>query len=273
MMHLLRRFSFCAAIKVTTVPVNCAAQTFTQNLTFKLKIMLILSLQVHYPVWPTGTHARGLAGGAGPHHQEPAGLWHRDKGRDSPLKPPQPPLPQSSTPWPLTSKPLLGRQSLFVIKAHLGPRTAGHSECALCLSVSEIIYILKDGPEGEREKVRRCFPLSCYRRMHEECLIIDANSLHTRAHTQTLTHMSPSEIKNHALETAPSLQPKDWEIWLMMWKLLWQSKVVFVHMLYTIFHQGWSCPPCHDSGRLPLRLLLPKLEGLKCRATTPSSTS
>lgn len=82
--------------------------------------------------------------------------------------------------------------------------------CIMCLSVSEIIYILKDGPEGERE--RRRFPLSCYRRMHEECLIIDANSLHTHAHTHTstgLTHMSPSEIKNHALETAPSLQPKD----------------------------------------------------------------
>lgn len=53
--------------------------------------MSALSFQVHYPLGPAGTHAGGLAGGAGPHHQEPAGVLHRDEGRDSPLKPPSVP--------------------------------------------------------------------------------------------------------------------------------------------------------------------------------------
>lgn len=115
----------------------------------------------------------------------------------------------------------------------------------MCLSVSEIIYILKDGPEGERGRERDAV---FHWAATGGCMKSASSSTQTpftHAHTHTstgLTHMSPSEIKNHALETAPSLQPKDWEIWLMMWKLLWQSKVVFVHMLYTIFHQGWSCP-------------------------------
>lgn len=168
------------------------SQTTLNNLRFKVNLLLSFSdtaphhhimfsslffykyLQVHYPVWPTGTHARGLTGGTEPQYQEPAGLWHRDKRWDSPLKP-----PQSSTPWPLTSKPRLGRQSLFV--SHTWRNDLGQE-----LFVVNVHYV---SLTRNNQHYRRwswetcCFSLSCYRRMHEECLIINLDSPHTTVPT------------------------------------------------------------------------------------------
>lgn len=125
---------------------------------------ILLSLQVHYPVRPTGTHARGLTGGTGPQYQEPAGLWHGDEGWDSPLKP-----PQSSTPWPLTSTLRPGWRSLFVSHTHTHKHTWRRDS-------GQQLFVVNVHDVSQKERwswESCCFSLSCYRRVHEECLIIN----------------------------------------------------------------------------------------------------
>lgn len=136
--------SSCPSLRarISLQPVGTTTTTFS-NLRFKVNVLLCCSntaplhhimfslslqyVQVHHPVRPTGTHARGLAGGAEPHYPEPAGLWHSDERWDSPLKP-----LRSSTPWPLTSKPRLVERACLSHrhKKNLEPRAVCH-ECAL----------------------------------------------------------------------------------------------------------------------------------------------
>lgn len=99
--------------------------------------------------------------------------------------------------------------------------------------------------------------------MHEECLIIDPDSPRTSTVLTHHTLAKQSEPENQALETVLSLQPKDWEVWLMLWEVFGQSKGGFcahtVPDIKSLFHSGVKLPLCHDSGRFPSRLLLPTL--------------
>lgn len=222
------------------------------------RIMVILSLQVHYPLWPTGTHARGLAGGAVPHRQEPAGLRHRNEGRDSPLNPvPSSLYPECSTPWPLTSKPLLGQHSSLF-------HTDEGSSRAKSSSIVNVHYVsvsLRNNLQLKRWPCERQRELPFHTALlQEDAWRVPHHQRQLPSHTHLLDEHPP----------IPSNQRTERPDWFC--ERYFESQRLFYMLLYTIsFQQGWSCPHATSQVDFLSRLLLPKVEGLKRRATTPSS--
>ncbi|KAG7221254.1 hypothetical protein INR49_017395 [Caranx melampygus] len=122
----------------------------------------------------------------------------------------------------------------------------------MCLSGS-------DQKRSPRRRETCCFPLSCYRRMHEECLVIDPR--HPSTHTPLLTlltHIAPHlKLRSgHWKSTPSSLLPP----------LTKENRIITSPDL---FCSGVKLPSCHDSDQPPLHLFLPKLN---LGATTPSTT-
>lgn len=125
--------------------------------------MSFLPLQVHHSLRPAGTHARGRTrgtGGTGSQHQEPAGLCHRDEGRDSPLSQPPPPPPRA---WPVTPKPPPGPTELVFVSR--GPTARAEGKRRPIVNVHSVVSPKKkkfcvstfyvDVPERDRRERHR----------------------------------------------------------------------------------------------------------------------
>lgn len=143
------------------------------------------------------------------------------------------------------------------MKARLGPRTAVHSECALCVSQPPKYQHLKR--ERERAAVSHWAATG-------GCMKSASSSTPTPlTHLYCTQHASPSqkqsETENQALETTPfppnqRTERSDGCCETVRWGYR-------AHTLYRIsnhhFTQGWSCPRAATQADSLVRLLLPKL--------------